>query len=84
MVEVAIASIQRGSPKKVSYQRSDRLGGGKVSALAEENDMGMTMTSGTVRNARPKIPIAASARRVQGDPSIMRMPCDRVGDRQQR
>ena len=54
VADAAIASIQRGSPKKASYQRSDRPGGGKVSARAEENDIGITISSGTVRKARPK------------------------------
>src|SRR4051794_23096209 len=70
-VEIHIASIQRGSPKKVSYQRKEKLGGGKVSAFAEENDIGMTTRIGTARNTRPRMPMVASARRVQGEPPIM-------------
>src|SRR6187551_3641984 len=83
-VEVHIASIQRGSPKKVSYQRKERLGGGKVSARADEKDIGITMMSGTVRNTRPKMPIAATARRDQGEPPIMPTPCGRGGGRPRR
>ena len=49
-VEVHIASIQRGLPKKASYQRSEKPGGGKVSALAEEKDIGITIRIGTARN----------------------------------
>src|SRR4029079_9815673 len=83
-VEIHIASIQRGSPKKVSYQRSEKLGGGKVSALAEENDIGTTTSSGTARNSRPNTPIAASPRRVQGELLIMPRPCGRAVGRRQR
>src|SRR6187551_2905218 len=83
-VDIHIASIQRGSPKKVSYQRSEKLGGGKVSALAEEKDIGTTISSGTVRNTRPNTPIAASRRRVQGVPVIMPRPSCRGGGRRRR
>ena len=79
-----MASIQRGSPKKVSYQRSDSDGGGKVSARAEENDIGMTISNGTVRNTRPKMPAAASARLVQAEPPIMPMPFDPASGRRRR
>src|SRR5581483_11231065 len=68
--DVVIASIQRGSPKKLSYQRSDRPGGGKVNACADEKDMGTTMTSGTVRKTRPKMPAAANSRPRQGALSV--------------
>src|SRR5882757_5934948 len=70
-VEVHMASIQRGSPKNASYQRSEKPGGGKVSARAEEKDIGITIRSGTVRKTRPKTPTAAKARRVQREPPIM-------------
>src|SRR5882757_5732773 len=71
--EVHMASIQRGSPKKASYQRKEKPGGGKVSARAEEKDIGTTISSGTVRKTRPKMPTAARARRLQGDPPIMQV-----------
>ena len=69
--EVHMASIQRGSPKNASYQRNEKPGGGKVSARAEEKDIGTTISNGTVRKTRPKIPTAASARRLQDEPPIM-------------
>src|SRR3979409_2350308 len=69
--EVHMASIQRGSPKNASYQRKEKPGGGKVSARAEEKDIGTTISSGTVRKTRPKMPTAARARRLQGEPPIM-------------
>ena len=56
-----MASIQRGSPKNVSYQRNEKPGGGKVSARAGENDIGITISIGTVRKTRPKMPAAASS-----------------------
>src|SRR5690242_8526556 len=85
MVEVHIASTQRGSPKKVSYQRSEKPGGGKVSALAEENDIGITISIGTVRKTRPNTPAAARARRAQIEPPIMTpRPGGRVGGSRRR
>src|SRR5262245_36721891 len=74
MVEAHIASIQRGSPKKVSYQRNEKLGGGKVNALADEKDIGITIRIGTVRKTRPNTPATARARRVQIEPPITRAP----------
>src|SRR5882757_2105568 len=71
MVEVHIASIQRGLPNSISYQRNEKPGGGKVSDLADENDIGITMTIGTVRNTSAITPTVASRRRVQGEPPIM-------------
>ena len=56
-----MASIQRGSPKNASYQRSEKPGGGKVSARAGENDIGMTIRIGTVRKTRPRMPAVARA-----------------------
>src|SRR5216683_1407342 len=71
IIEVHMASIQRESPKYASYQRSEKPGGGKVSARAEEKDIGITIRSGTVRKTRPKTPTAAKARRVQREPPII-------------
>src|SRR5262245_1136333 len=84
MVEVHIASIQRGSPKKVSYQRNEKLGGGKVSALAEEKDIGITIRIGTVRKTRPNTPATAKARRIQIEPPIMSRPGGQAADSRQR
>ena len=61
MVEVHMASIQRGSPKNASYQRNEKPGGGKVSARAGEKDIGITIRIGTVRKTRPRIPTVASS-----------------------
>src|SRR4029450_8013221 len=73
-----MASIQRGSPKKAWYQRSEKPGGGKVSARAGENEMGMTISNGTVRNTRPKMPAAASRRRLHGVLAIPPSPRRRL------
>src|SRR5512145_2603888 len=58
--ELIPASTQRSSLKKLSYQRSDRLGGGNCSDWALENDIGTTIRIGRHRKERTAIERTAS------------------------
>ncbi|BBI52315.1 hypothetical protein HORIV_47360 [Vreelandella olivaria] len=46
---VFAADIQPGLLKKVSYQRNEKLLGGKERKRLSENDMGTTMSSGRIK-----------------------------------
>src|SRR5690554_6260622 len=85
MIEVRAACSQRASPKKDSYHRREKPGGGKVSASALEKDMGMTTRIGSARKRRTatattvvaqrpmssvQLPVAGALRRVPVEVAI--------------
>ena len=70
--EFRSAVSQRGSPRKESYQRSEKPGGGNSSELALENDIGITMSAGRHRKASTSTPLVASRTRLTTSPPVRR------------
>ena len=54
--EVQVALIQAEEPKYSRYQRSDQLVGGNSRYWESENDIGITMTVGSIRKNRTSAP----------------------------
>src|SRR5689334_6274458 len=58
--DVHNAPIQRGSPNRAEYQRSENPGGGNAREAALEKDIGTTTSTGRQRNTRTDTAQAAS------------------------
>src|SRR5688500_3549771 len=68
--ELIPASTQRSSLKKLSYHRSDRLGGGNWRDCALENDIGTTIRIG--RQRKERMAIERTASQARREPGLLR------------